>query len=108
MKKVIIILLISLVLCGCGNVSEVEKLMKENEYIIVDVRTMNEYNIEHLVGAINIPYDELENSELSKDKLIFVYCKSGTRSQIAYETLTNLGYRVYNLGALEEINLPKE
>lgn len=107
MKKIIIIF-IFLVLCGCENVSEIEKLMKENEYVIIDVRTENEYNAEHLSGAINIPYNELENSELSKDKLIFVYCKSGTRSQIAYEILTNLGYRVYNLGAFDKINLPKE
>lgn len=108
MKKIIIGLIFCLVLCGCESKSEVEKLMEENEYIIVDVRTKNEYNGEHLVGAINIPLDELENKNLDKDKLIFVYCKSGTRSNIAYETLTNLGYNVYDLGAISTIDLPKE
>ena len=108
MKKIIIGLIFCLVLCGCESKSEVEKLMEENEYIIVDVRTKNEYNSEHLVGAINVPLDELENENLDKNKLIFVYCKSGTRSNIAYETLTNLGYSVYDLGAITTIDLPKE
>lgn len=108
MKKIIIGLIFCLALCGCENKSEVEKLMEENEYIILDVREKNEYNSEHLVGAINISLDELENKNLDKNKLIFVYCKSGTRSNIAYETLTNLGYNVYDLGAIATIDLPKE
>ena len=46
-------------------------------------------------GAINIPYDEIdENVELSKEKTILVYCRSGKRSSIAYEQLTSLGYEV--------------
>lgn len=108
MKKIILILICCLILCGCESKTEVEKLMEKNEYLIVDVRSKNEYNAEHLVGAINIPLDELENSNLDKNKLIFVYCKSGTRSNIAYETLTNLGYNVYDLGAISTIDLPKE
>jgi len=90
------------------NLTEVEKLMRDNEYIIVDVRTKSEYLSGHLVGAINIPYDQISEDDLDKDKLIFVYCKSGSRSQIAYETLTELGYSVYDLGAYSSINLPKE
>lgn len=90
------------------NLTEVEKLMRDNEYVIVDVRTKSEYNSGHVVGAINIPHDKIEDNELDKNKLIFVYCKSGTRSQLAYETLTSLGYRVYNLGSYSSIDLPKE
>lgn len=110
MKKVIVLFILSLMLCGCNNNSsknEVEKLMEENEYIIVDVRAKEEYDEGHLVDAINIPYNELDDS-LDKNKIIFVYCKSGNRSKIAYNTLTNLGYTVYDLGAYSEINLPKE
>lgn len=110
MKKILIILVLCLMLCGCGNASsdnEIELLMQENEYIIIDVRTEEEYNGAHLVDAINIPYDKLDNT-LDKDKIIFVYCKSGGRSKIAYDTLTNLGYTVYDLGAFSQIDLPKE
>ena len=68
MKKIFVILVLSLVLCGCNNskeganetiptlneVSEVEKLMQENEYVIIDVRTNEEYMEGHVVGSINI------------------------------------------------------
>lgn len=112
MKKLLLVLSISLILCGCSDTSkrdEIETIMEENEYIIVDVRTEEEYEEIHVAGAINIPYDEIgESSNLDKDKIIFVYCRSGARSEKAFNTLTNLGYTVYDLGALSEIDLPKE
>lgn len=110
MKKFLVLLLFSALIFGCSNKDEkIKELMEENEYIIVDVRTNEEYGKTHLVDAINIPYDEIdENTKLDKDKLIFVYCKSGNRSSIAYNTLTELGYNVYDLGAYSKINLPKQ
>lgn len=112
MKKLLLFSIIAVFLfTGCNkeeNLTEVKKLMIDNEYVIVDVRTKSEYNSGHVVGAINIPHDKIEDNELDKNKLIFVYCKSGTRSQLAYETLTSLGYRVYNLGSYSSIDLPKE
>lgn len=111
MKKILIMFVISFTLYGCGNSKsdEIEKLMSENEYIIIDVRTKEEYDGGHLVDSVNIPYDEIsEESELDKDKIIFVYCRSGNRSGIAYDTLKDLGYEVYDLGAFEDIDLPKE
>lgn len=108
MKKLLIIISIFLILCGCGKTNNIEEIMKNNEYIIVDVRTTEEYKEGHLVGAINIPYDEIDTANLDKNKVIFVYCRSGNRSGIAYEKLINLGYNVYDLGAFEKIDLPKE
>ena len=100
-----------LLLCGCGktNDEKMKELMAENEYIIVDVRTKEEYSSGHIKEAINIPYDEInEETELDSNKLIFVYCKSGNRSKYAYEILKKLGYNVYDLGSYEDINLDKE
>lgn len=112
MKKILLLLGLCLIFSGCNNTSnneDIEKIMAENEYIIVDVRTKEEYEESHISGAINIPYDEITNNNiLDKDKVIFVYCRSGARSEIAFSTLTNLGYTVYDLGAFSEINLPKE
>ena len=114
-KKIGMLLLI--VLCsfsvvGCNtsnNTSTLQQILEENNYIIVDVRTKEEYEEGHVKGAINIPYDEIdENVELSKEKTILVYCKSGRRSKIAYEKLKTLGYEVYDLGAYEKIELEKE
>ena len=110
MKKFFIVLFMGLFLCGCSKVEEksVETLMKENEYIIVDVRTKEEYEELHVEDAINIPYDEInEDTELDKDKLIFVYCRSGNRSGKAFTTLETLGYQVYDLGGIDNIDLPK-
>lgn len=112
MKKnlIIVVLILSLTLYGCtSNKFDLETVMKENEYVIVDVRTKEEYDESHLQEAINIPYDEIdENTQLEKEKVILVYCRSGNRSSIAYDTLTELGYTVYDLGAFSEIDLPKE
>lgn len=110
MKKILIILILSFMLCGCNNkeTKTIEEIMKKNNYIIVDVRTNEEYNQGHVVDALNIPYDVIENSNLDKTKTIFVYCKSGNRSNIAYNKLSNLGYDVYDLGAFNDIDLPKE
>lgn len=108
MKKLFLILLCCFFLCGCQKETEYEKLMKENDYIIIDVRTKEEYDEEHIKDAINIPYDIIEeNINVSKDKMIFVYCYSGGRSKIAYETLTKMGYKVYDMGGIAKIKLPK-
>ena len=74
----------------------------------IDVRTAEEYNAGHLEGAINIPYDEIEQKieAVSADKTadIQLYCRSGRRSGIALETLRGLGYsKVTNAGAYEQL-----
>jgi len=99
MKRIIVLLVSLLMISGCGenNKLDYKKIMSENEYVIIDVRTKEEYNESHIIDAINIPYDEIDDTiNISKDKIIFVYCKSGNRSNIAYKFLTNLGYTVYD------------
>ena len=65
-------------------------------YIILDVRTQQEYEEGHIPGAILIPDSEIGDraeAELpDKDQLILVYCRSGRRSKLAAETLVELGY----------------
>ena len=111
MKKIIMILFICLTTIGCTQVEKVDlnKIIETNNYIIVDVRTKEEYEEAHLVDAINIPYDQIDaNVDLDKEKTILVYCRSGNRSSIAYDILEDLGYKVYDMGAFSEIDLPKE
>ena len=110
MKRKLIMLILCMGLWGCTSEEEfdLETVMKEDNYVIVDVRTKEEYAEAHLKEAINIPYDEInKETDLDKTKTILVYCKSGNRSNIAYETLKDLGYTVYDLGAFSQINLPK-
>ena len=65
-------------------------------YIILDVRTQQEYEEGHIPGAILIPDSEIRDraeAELpDKDQLILVYCRSGRRSKLAAEALVELGY----------------
>ena len=68
----------------------------EEEYIILDVRTREEYDQGHIPGAILIPDNEImtEAEEVLPDKeqLILVYCRSGRRSKLAAQALAELGY----------------
>lgn len=118
MKKMLIFLCCVTLLCSCSSNEQnqtlskeetIEKLIAEDNYIILDVRTKEEYEESHIKGAENIPYDEIDDSiTLDKNKTIMVYCKSGKRSSIAKESLKKLGYTVYDMGAFDTVPLDKE
>ena len=61
---------------------------------ILDVRTQEEYDSGHIEGAILIPISELEDrlDELSKNKEMLVYCRTGNRSSTAVNVLRANGY----------------
>lgn len=76
---------------------EAKKIMDtETDYVILDVRTREEFDEGHIPNAILIPDYEIEakaETELTdKERLILVYCRSGRRSKIASESLVKLGY----------------
>lgn len=70
----------------------------QNNIIILDVRTRQEFSSGHIPNAIVIPVEELTSSnempnELKdKKKTILVYCRSGRRSTMAAQHLANMGY----------------
>ena len=109
MKKFITLLLSVLFLAGCAlpagqevsyrqiNMDEAITMMEEESgYIILDVRTPEEFADKHIPGAINIPNETIGTDEIpelpDKDQLILVYCRSGNRSKQASEKLVALGY----------------
>ncbi len=63
-------------------------------YILVDVRTPEEFASGHIPTAVNIPNDTILAKPPTRDKaaLIIVYCRSGSRSAAAYRALTGAGY----------------
>ena len=73
-----------------------EIMNQEDSYVILDVREQDEYDEGHIEGALLLPYTEIEKragEELpEKDQLILVHCRSGRRSAIAAESLTEMGY----------------
>jgi phage shock protein E len=76
---------------------------KEKGFVLVDVRTIEEHERGVIPGTdLNIDYREIgrRHSELgvSLDDHIVVYCQSGKRSNVAADTLSDLGYKnVYNI-----------
>lgn len=69
---------------------------EESEYIILDVRTPEEFAEKHIPGAINIPNETISTAKIPelphKEQLILVYCRSGNRSKQASQKLAALGY----------------
>ena len=108
MKKIIPFLMALLLLAGCGaqseestyrqvNAEEAATMMEEESgYIILDVRTAQEYSEKHIPGAINIPNETIGTEDIPElpdmEQLILVYCRSGNRSKQASEKLVKLGY----------------
>lgn len=77
--------------------AEAKALMESEEnYIILDVRTQEEFDEGHIAGAILIPdYEIAEKAEdilTDKEQLILVYCRSGRRSKLASAVLAEMGY----------------
>ena len=77
--------------------AEAKEIMDTQDgYIILDVRTQEEYDEAHIEGAILIPdYEVADNAESvlkDKNQLILVYCRSGRRSKLAASELVKLGY----------------
>ena len=75
------------------------KWNSDKQVEFIDVRTFDEYEIDHINGAKNIPLNEIRNrlDELDKNKEYVVYCKIGLRGYNAQRILKNNGYNVLNL-----------
>lgn len=73
----------------------------------LDVRTAAEFREGHIVGAVNLSLQDIQAGALptsAKDKPIYVYCRSGNRSQQASELLKKAGYqKVVDLGAMTSV-----
>lgn len=75
------------------------KEMDPKDYILVDVRSEEEFANGHVDGAVNIPVDSLRDrlSELDPAKTIVEYCQVGLRGYVADRILTQHGYQVLNV-----------
>ena len=114
MKRLLFVCLIVFCLAGCSNnvddsmvnyMEAKEKIINEGA-ILVDVRTKEEYDSNHIDGASLLTLDTINEESASKvidskNSVVIVYCKSGNRSSQALTILKNLGYtEVYDLGSI--------
>jgi len=119
-SKLVAVLVIAMIaLGGCSSVpekqdGEYKKITAEEaknmignneETIIVDVRTPEEYSDGHIAGAILIPNETIIDTPPEqlpdKNAEILIYCRSGNRSKQAAEKLIGMGYtNIYDFGGI--------
>lgn len=122
MRRIVLVLVLVLILTGCARTAEtpvtgtyrqigmqeaIEMMEKENGYIILDVRTPEEFAERHIPGAVNVPNESIGSDAIAqlpdKDQLILVYCRSGNRSKQASDKLVKQGYsNVVEFGGINE------
>jgi len=115
MKKLLAALILGVsLLAGCSSdggfqtitAQEAKTMMdEETSYVLLDVRSEQEYVQQRIPGAILIPdtqiKDRAESEIPDKATVILVYCRSGVRAKGASQTLADLGYtHVYDMGGI--------
>ena len=76
---------------------EFEKVYQTEEPLVFDVRKKSEFDSEHVVGAVNIPLNEINQhlAEFPKDKMFYIHCEGGYRSMIAASILKSRGWEEF-------------
>ncbi len=117
-----VIVILSICVVACDKVSEEkgdssfemidakaakEMMDSDKELVVVDVRTDEEYKSGHIVGAINIPVEQITAGDFGsltdKNQTILIYCRSGNRSKVASSFLAENGYKnIYEFGGIKD------
>ena len=86
----------------------IERYLKEENAVLLDVRTSEGYADGHIEGSINLPIGEIDRAGTvitDKDVPIYVYCRSGKRSERAAAYLKGNGYtKVNDIGGILSYN----
>ena len=79
------------------SINHAERLAEEIDAVLIDLRSKEEYQQGHIKGAINLPFEQLEQSfPYGKEQTVIVYCELGIRSMRASKQLFEQGYTVIN------------
>ena len=80
------------------HMDKLDDLLQNDSVILLDTRTVGEFNRGHIPGFRNIPVDDLRDriAELEPGKPVYVICQSGLRSYIACRILAGFGFDAYN------------
>ena len=78
----------------------VKQLIEEHKSNIIDIRSIENYNNNHIPNAINIPFEKLiiePYKYINKNTIYYLYCRSGVTSKKACEILNKMGYQTVNI-----------
>ena len=82
------------------NYISIEEVMSLTNPLIVDIRTLYDYNEGHIQGAISVPYYNLLNNYshyLNIYNTYYLYCEKGEQSKEISDILNSFGYNTYNI-----------
>lgn len=80
------------------NIEELE-LINQNDRVIIDIRSREDFEKETIPGAVNIPLDGFQVSQLdmNQEKPIYILCHTGERSKDVVDALQLAGYQAFNI-----------
>lgn len=91
---------------------DIDALIKEykrnTNAVLLDVRSRQEYRSGRIPASINVPLDSIGQFNESKERELYVYCRSGARSSKAVQQLNAQGYRAQNIGGIIDYHGPLE
>ena len=109
MKKLFSLLLAATSLIGCQSNTEFKsvdaqqfaEVIADKDVQLVDARTPEEFSEGHIPGAVNMDVKsenfDAQIAQLDSSRPVAVYCRSGRRSKLAAERMTNAGFQVTEL-----------
>ena len=90
----------------------IKDLLNQNNPNIIDIRSIEKYNNNHIPKAINIPFEKLITNQanyLNKETMYYLYCQKGITSRKICQILYNMEYKITNIsGGYEEWVITKE
>lgn len=87
----------------------VDEAYENKNIVLLDVRSVEEYQSGHLPKSKNVPLDSLQRIQVDKNKELYVFCYSGSRSAMATRQLKQVGYtNVTNIGGIQKCKKPLE
>jgi len=98
-----------------NRISASELVSKQNEgQLIIDIRKKSEFDSEHVIGAVNVPLNQMNDhlSEFPKDQFFIIHCAGGYRSMLASSILKQRGWDHFvdvrgGFSEIKETEIPK-
>ena len=102
----LLLALLTLLCAGCAGGKAYRELSMEEAadwmeqqsgYLLVDVRTREEFESGHIPGAILLPIEDIREGKVDalteREQTLLLYCRTGRRAEDAAEILSKMGYR---------------